>query len=510
MTGVITFFVVCSVLATIVAALTFDGEAEEYADYLVMKNYPWWRDLRKEVQQSREQLERDVSRGREFVAKNSPWVLATVTGTVGLVLTALLMPIKPNSAEEENQRKRDRILAMRRQDEFSTRAKNPDIITVNATDQSVAMNVPAAAFTPSPQPNVEPPPENPKPEMFIPPAETKVVIEKPPLDRIRILTTFRSDREPETPLQIFDDNEMFAVEAESVSAAVAFQSPEMIEIDLRQQALREEMRQQAANGRWRQSIAERRPATNGAVARAADTIPRLSGRVDTNIAGLVVEKEYPRVSVGNGILGYRIILENTTDEIQRNIVIEETIAAACRIDATVPVALSEEDNVLTWRIDELAPAATHEIRVDLVALELGDIRTSTRVRHLAAESAVTTNVRPARRKKARIRIDIEGPQAVPVNDLVLFYVDLENTGETVIRNAAIRVRLDDKLQHPRGRELNHRVDGELQPGETHRARIRLKPVRTGDTELNVDLLIGDKAVKNYRRRIEIRPGASDG
>lgn len=138
--------------------------------------------------------------------------------------------------------------------------------------------------------------------------------------------------------------------------------------------------------------------------------------------------------------------------------------------ASVPSMASTEGRGLSWKLDRLEPQESKTFELRLLPKGEGDFAPTASVTYTRAATASIHVLDP------QLAVSIEGPEQALVSQPAMYQLRVSNPGTGKARNVVVQARLDARLSHPAGNELEYSI-GTLGPGET---RLLEVPV-TGNT-----------------------------
>jgi hypothetical protein len=198
-----------------------------------------------------------------------------------------------------------------------------------------------------------------------------------------------------------------------------------------------------------------------------------------------LQKQIPaNCSVGQ-ILDCVLVIQNDGRNRATNFIVEQRLSPTVRVVNASPDA-EFADGVLRWTITELQPGERAELTAQVIPTAEGTI-TSTAAVHSNVVLAGRTLVQPP--ELPELRVALHCPQQVAKGELGVLWFEIENVSEVPASNVALNVDLSDQLHNPFGSELIRPV-GAIQPGKTHKAKLTVRGMSTGDAVIRAGATIG--------------------
>ena len=267
--------------------------------------------------------------------------------------------------------------------------------------------------------------------------------------------------------------------------------------------------------------------------------------------GLFVEKLMEPISAVGEPTTYRILVQNTTTQILRDVTVRERLSAIQRVSHVSPPAAQQGDE-LVWSLGSLDAGDIQSLSVTIVPSGNEDeIETLT---HLSTTASIAARARvvpahtvwepapeavepvtedellpmvpepvPARRP-APYRFPAESSTAAPKSRPVLrlavspvtvlrqgetlsLIFTVTNVGTAVAEDVDLAVRLSDELEHRYGEHVAHHIV-RLEPGASHAAVLRATASVSGDAQLGASLTMQGVEAESRELEFQIHPGTS--
>lgn len=190
----------------------------------------------------------------------------------------------------------------------------------------------------------------------------------------------------------------------------------------------------------------------------------------------------------------------------------ESPAVAVEVHVKLPdgVTLADADStpdvdgrLVTWQIGRLEPHEVKVFQLGLLSQSQGDLAPMAAVTYTRAATTSIQVLDP------QLELSIEGPSQTTLAQTEPFALVVSNPGTGRVRNVVVQARLQGKLQHAEGTELEYTI-GTLGPGETRRLDLPLSgrepgtgsiaAVASGDGRLSAE---ADRVVHVVRPTLEI-------
>ncbi len=494
--------------------------------------HEWYRELRRDYHTSVQQFWREWRLLQRFARSNSAWIWATISGIVGLIITAILLIINlPHELKASVRNvyaehiETDGPTFVTRQGSLDTRTR---VITDGeplAEDESVLVYIPRGIYT-QPQAIVR----DPEPELRFDP------VREPPRTDDLVLTMDRVG-------QPKDDNRI--IEAVSI-AEVADVAEELrrlrrdswVPLDP-QRALakprpilyQERHQDVILSAHERRQFELRddeirlrpRAVARGVITKDGEVVAEVN-------PGLHVTKLAPHHAIAGSEIKYLLQVSNPHEETVPAVIVEEFIPDGWSVVDANPRGVLVNNNTLRWDIEQLARGEKHEFEIRV--LVEGDVSARTRTvvttgaavdsMVAVAKETIIPDIAPEPAPKPEIPAngwasagskieeperDLTKPPSLPpsikripdpkVRVLVAHpkrarlgpvqvKFTIRNEGEIAVEASRILVWLDNELTHARGRQINKAV-GPLKPGDVKTFTLNLSATAAGETSSKIEL-----------------------
>jgi uncharacterized repeat protein (TIGR01451 family) len=186
--------------------------------------------------------------------------------------------------------------------------------------------------------------------------------------------------------------------------------------------------------------------------------------VSWSAPGLQVSANGPTTIPGDGLLSYEVAVMNTGDQSTPGVVLKFTPPSNVTVLNSSPSA-EVFGNRLEWRIGDLQARGKATVKVNCRATVDGDLRSTfmaqTNDGELKAEGTAATRV-----FRQALAVRMSGPDAVEVGKRATFQIEIQNTGNEVLRNVTLTDRFPPELVHADGASSPMvKSIGDLQPGQ---------------------------------------------
>lgn len=186
--------------------------------------------------------------------------------------------------------------------------------------------------------------------------------------------------------------------------------------------------------------------------------------VSWSAPGLQVSANAPTTIPGDGLLSYEVAVMNTGDQSTAGVVLKFTPPSNVTVLNSSPSA-EVFGNRLEWRIGDLQARGKATVKVNCRATVDGDLRSTfmaqTNDGELKAEGTAATRV-----FRQALAVRMTGPDAVEVGKRATFQIEIQNTGNEVLRNVTLTDRFPSELVHADGASSPMvKSIGDLQPGQ---------------------------------------------
>lgn len=132
-----------------------------------------------------------------------------------------------------------------------------------------------------------------------------------------------------------------------------------------------------------------------------------------------------------------------------------------------------EGRQLSWKLDRLEPQESKTFELRLMPQGEGDFAPTASVTYTRAATANIHVLDP------QLAVSIEGPEQALVSQPAVYQLRVSNPGTGKARNVVVQARLDAKLSHPSGADLEYSI-GTLGPGETRLLEVPVTGTTPGE------------------------------
>ena len=223
---------------------------------------------------------------------------------------------------------------------------------------------------------------------------------------------------------------------------------------------------------------------------------RVSGRMSPN---LVLEKSAPENATVGAPLDYRIFVRNEGDATAYDVVVEDDVTAAARVEGTNPrSALDIRLRKLRWEFAQIEPGGTQEITVRVTPTGEGLLDGMASVKFKSRVQATTVITAP------KLRLKMQGPGQVRLGEEVVYRYIITNEGSGVARNVSIRTLLPASggLKHSHGRDLECDIEA-IQPGEQREIVLAVEAGELGEHAAEAVVATASGTAANAAWRTEV-------
>jgi uncharacterized repeat protein (TIGR01451 family) len=141
--------------------------------------------------------------------------------------------------------------------------------------------------------------------------------------------------------------------------------------------------------------------------------------------------------------------------------------------ASATATASTEGRMLSWKLDRLEPRESKTFELRLLPKGEGDFAPTASVTYTRAATASIHVLDP------QLAVSIEGPEQALVSQPAMYQLRVSNPGTGKARNVVVQARLDARLSHPSGTELEYSI-GTLGPGETRLLEVPVTGTTLGE------------------------------
>lgn len=190
---------------------------------------------------------------------------------------------------------------------------------------------------------------------------------------------------------------------------------------------------------------------------------------------LTIEKIAPPKALLGQVLIYSILVRNIGTTPATQVTIEDRIPRGTRLIGTAPRA-EMQDKKLTWKIGTLQPNDERKISIKVIPEEEGSLGSVAKVSFV---TEVATDIVVG---SPQLRLRVNGPSEMRMQESTEFVFTLSNPGDTEAKNVTLRSIIPEGLSHPAGSDLEYKIE-RLAPGESREVRLELTGTRVGRTTL---------------------------
>lgn len=202
-------------------------------------------------------------------------------------------------------------------------------------------------------------------------------------------------------------------------------------------------------------------------------IPRsdLGGTVRPQLS---LRKSAPATAVIGRPLVYQIVVRNDGPASAMQVVVQDVIPPAVRVEGTNPAAESD-GRTLVWRLGTLRSGDERTVAVRVVPTREGTIESAATVSSAQEVTAAITVVAPPRPK---LEFELIAPARANIGQTIPYRFRVTNAGGSDATGVLIRNLLPAGLRHDGGNELEYAV-GVLPPGKSSEVVLQLVAAATG-------------------------------
>jgi uncharacterized repeat protein (TIGR01451 family) len=189
---------------------------------------------------------------------------------------------------------------------------------------------------------------------------------------------------------------------------------------------------------------------------------------------LSLEKSAPATAVIGRPLTYRIVVRNDGPASAMQVLVQDRIPAAVRVEGTNPQAESDGKS-LVWRLGTLRSGDERTLDVRVIPTREGTIESAATVTSAQEVTAAITVVAAPR---PRLQFELIAPPRANIGQLIPYKFRVTNAGGSDATGVMIRNVLPAGLRHDGGNELEYEV-GVLPPGKSREVELGLLAAATG-------------------------------
>ena len=214
-------------------------------------------------------------------------------------------------------------------------------------------------------------------------------------------------------------------------------------------------------------------------AESFDRLPAANGVLRPH---LTVRKQIPSSATLGQPLNYTLILTNESNSPAKDIIVEDVVPDAARINAVDPAAdYDEETRRLIWRFDELESGDSRKLKVQLTPTGQGIVSSVATVKFRAEVTTTTVIQAP------RLSLELVTPRRIKVGEETQLRYMVRNDGDGIATNVMLRSDLPEGLQHPIGNDLEYSIET-LKPGENREIVLDVVAAELGSFTSTAELL----------------------
>ncbi|MCH2210359.1 MAG: hypothetical protein MK110_03595 [Fuerstiella sp.] len=211
---------------------------------------------------------------------------------------------------------------------------------------------------------------------------------------------------------------------------------------------------------------------------------------------LTVHKKMPDSATLGQPMDYRVVVTNEGKSVAENVVVEDAVPVAARVDTTDPPAeYNKETRSLIWKFEQLQAGDSRELIVRLTPTDQGVLRSIATVR-FNAQLTTSTLVRAP-----NLKLEFKTPRPVRVGGETQLRYMVRNEGDGTAVDVVLRSDLPSGLRHPVGNDLEYSIDT-LEPGTEREIILNVIAAEPGKfttrAELLADGIPGDTAEVTVR------------
>lgn len=183
---------------------------------------------------------------------------------------------------------------------------------------------------------------------------------------------------------------------------------------------------------------------------------------------VTIEKEAPTEAILGKPMVYRIVVKNTGSAPARQVVVEDAVPDAVKVDGSIPQALLDRKR-LVWKLGTLEAGEERTIQVRVIPQSEGT---------LGSVATVNFASEPAGAPVPKLKFELVAPAQVVAGSPVALRFRVQNISDIDARNVVVRNVLPAGLRHPDGDDLEYPV-GTLPAGKTCEVELTLTAAQPG-------------------------------
>jgi uncharacterized repeat protein (TIGR01451 family) len=188
---------------------------------------------------------------------------------------------------------------------------------------------------------------------------------------------------------------------------------------------------------------------------------------------LTIDKIAPPTAVLGKPMVYQIVVKNVGPIAARQVVVEDAVPDAARIDGSIPQALLENQHLI-WKLGTLEAGREKKILVRMIPQAEGTLGTVATVNCASGADGARSVAAP------QLKFDVITPSQAVVGTPVALKFRVTNVGEVDASGVVIRNVLPAGLRHPDGDDLEYEI-GALPAGKVREVELTLTAGQAGKT-----------------------------
>lgn len=197
---------------------------------------------------------------------------------------------------------------------------------------------------------------------------------------------------------------------------------------------------------------------------------------------LTVRKQMPNSATLGRLLKYSLTVTNEGNSTASNVIVEDVVPAAARIEGAEPPAdYNEERRSLVWELGSLPPGESRDLSVHLIPTEQGVLSSVATVRFNTQVTASTVVQAP------RLTLKLAAPRQVRMGAETQLRYIVRNEGDGTATDVMLRSDLPSGLRHPVGNDLEYNIES-LEPHEEREIVLDVIAAEPGKFTSTAELL----------------------
>ncbi len=181
-------------------------------------------------------------------------------------------------------------------------------------------------------------------------------------------------------------------------------------------------------------------------------------------------------------LSYTLVVTNEGKATARDVVVEDVVPSAARLDGVEPPAdYEEETRKLVWNFDELQPGDSRELKIQLTPTDQGILRSVATVR-FRTQVTTSTVVRIP-----KLTLKFTAAEHVRLGEETQLRYIVRNDGDGAATDVILRSDLPAGLSHPIGNDLEYNIET-LMPDEERQIVLDVIATEPGQFTSTAELL----------------------